>query len=668
MRLTLLALLVSSLSFAHSPAEQKDALNLDWRNTTIKPEDNFFAYANGSWQTQNPIPPEYASWGVFNMLDEKVQHQLHDILKKAAQKQAKPGSITQKVGDFFYSGMDEKAINEAGLKPLEAEFSRINNIKNLADLQKVISHLHLQGVGALFAFGSMQDFKDSNLMIAAAYQGGLGLPTRDYYLEDKPEFVKVREAYINHIEKMFLLMGKSSHEANNNARKIMALETALAKASLSNTAMRDPLAVYHMVPVKKLETMSPHFSWSNYFKEIKLPDIQSINLATPQFFQEMNYQLKNQPINTWKAYLTWHLLDTYAAALSDPFVNEDFHMAQVLNGAKQLLPRWKRVIKAENQALGFAIGKLYVKQHFSKEDKKQVQRLIDSMRKTLAEDLKTLPWMTPATREAALAKLDKMKDRIGYPTVWWDYSPLSIDRGPYVLNVMRGNQFITRRDLNKIGKPVDRTEWAMTPQTVNAYYDPSMNNINLPAAILQPPMFNAKAPDAVNYGAIGSVIGHEIIHGFDDQGAKFDGDGNLKNWWTATDAKSFQAATRCISDQFSGYKVGKLSVKGDLVLGEATADLGGLSLAWKAYSQSPAFKDAPAFENLTPAQQFFLSAAHVWSNNIRPEQARHLVTTDPHPPAMYRVNGTLANMPAFFSAFNIEKTGAMRNEKPCVVW
>lgn len=669
MRLIPLVLFFSTLSFAQSPQEMTETLNLDWRNTNIKPQENFFAYANGSWQAKNPIPPEYGIWSVFNLLDLRVQEQIHQILIAASRnKQAKPGSITQKVGDFYYSGMDEKQINEAGLSPLKEELSRINNIKNLADLQKVIVDLQLKGASTLFTFGSMQDFKDSNQMIGAASQGGLGLPDRDYYLEDKPGFAQIRKAYVEHIANMFQLMGKSTSEAQENAKKIMKLETILAKASMSNIAMRDPAAVYHITPIKTLTNLTPHFSWTDYFRESGLSELTSINLATPDFFKEMNILLKSQPLDTWKAYLTWCLIDAFAPYLSHQFVEEDFKMTQVLNGTKKLLPRWKRVVRTANQSLGFAIGKLYVKKYFSAEDKKQVQHIIDNIRKALETDLETLSWMTPATRKAALLKLEKMKDRVGYPEIWWDYSSLHIDRGPYVLNVIRANQFLSRRDLNKIGKPVDRSEWAMTPQTVNAYYDPSMNNINLPAAILQPPMFDPKAPAAVNYGAIGFVIGHEITHGFDDQGAKFDGDGNLNNWWTPADAKSFKAATRCISDQFNAYKVGDLQVKGDLVMGEATADLGGLTLAWKAFLHSSAFKQAPTLENLTPAQQFFISAAHVWSNNIRPEQARNLVTTDPHPPGLYRVNGTLANMPEFSSAFGIEKPGPMRNAKPCVIW
>lgn len=374
-------------------------------------------------------------------------------------------------------------------------------------------------------------------------------------------------------------------------------------------------------------------------------------------------------LEDWKIYLRWRLIDSFAPYLSQPFVDQNFKMVSAIGGAEKILPRWKRVVNTENGALGFAIGKLYVEKYFSPAEKQQVLEILQNIRTALREDLQTLGWMTPETRQAALKKLDLMEERVGYPEKWWDYSTLKIDRGPYVLNVIRANEFLIKRDLDKIGKPVDRTEWHMTPQTINAYYDPSMNNINLPAGILQPPFFDPKAPAAVNYGAIGFIIGHEITHGFDDKGALFDGHGNLKNWWTPEDLKKFQAATHCIAEQFSQYKVnGDLAVQGDLVVGEATADLGGLTLAYKAFQSSKAYKNAKTIEGFTPEQQFFLGSAHVWASNIRPEKARHLVTTDPHPPMVYRVNGTLANMPQFQLAFALEEGSPMVNKNRCTIW
>lgn len=646
------------------------SLYLNWRNTAVSPGEDFFTHANGTWQKENPIPPEYATWGSFNILQEKVQEIIHQMLIAAANnKNAVPGSIEQKVGDFYFSGMDEVSINKLGIEPLQSEFARIDAIKNLADLQKVITHLQLIGVNAIFGFSSMQDFKNSQEMIGAATQGGLGLPDRDYYLKDDKKFQQIRAAYVQHMTKMFELLGDSPAKASAKAATVMKIETALAKASMSQTKQRDPRAVYHMMNLQQLNKITPNFSWHRYFTALDQPAIKHINLAMPNFFKVMNEQLQTVSLDDWKTYLRWQLIDAFASYLSPPFVEQNFHMTSVLTGTEKLLPRWKRVVKTENGALGFAIGKLYVKKYFSPASKQAALEILHNIRQALQNDLQTLSWMTPETRKAALKKLALMKERVGYPDKWWDYSTLKIDRGPYVLNVKRANEFLIKRDLNKIGKPIDPSEWAMPPQTINAYYDPSMNNLNIPAGILQPPFFDPAALAAVNYGAIGFVMGHEMTHGFDDQGAKFDGYGNLKNWWTAADLKKFQAATNCIVEQFSQYKVeGDLPVQGKLVVGEATADLGGLTLAYHAFHASKFYKNARTIDSITPDQQFFLGSAHVWAGSMRPEQVRNLITTDPHPPMQYRVNGTLANMPQFQTAFTIPKFSPMVNKKRCVIW
>ncbi|WP_408606924.1 M13 family metallopeptidase [Legionella lansingensis] len=656
---------------AMSAANQSTtSLNLDWIDNTISPAQNFFAYANGTWQKQNPIPPEYESWGTFHILQEKMQNILHQLFIEAANdKNAKPGSVEQKVGDFYYSGMDEALINKVGITPLKPEFERIESIKNNEDLQATIVHLQKIGVDAVFNFSSMQDFKDSKQMIGAAIQGGIGLPDRDYYLKDDKKFAEIREAYTDHLTKMFELLGDPTNKAAQEAQVVMAIETTLAKASLSQVELRDPYAIYHVMDEKQLQATTPNFSWPKYLTAMGLPQLKSINLATPDFFKKVNEQLKTVSLDNWKIYLRWRLIDAFAPYLSQPFVDQNFRMTSVISGTEKLLPRWKRVVSTENWALGFAVGKLYVEKYFPPESKQQVAEILQNIRKALRDDLETLSWMTPATRKAALKKLDLMQERVGYPEKWWDYSSLVINRGPYVLNVLRANEFLIKRDLNKIGKPVDTTEWQMTPQTINAYYDPSMNNINLPAGILQPPFFDPKAPSAVNYGAIGFIIGHEMTHGFDDKGSLFDGYGNLQNWWTPEDLKRFQAATNCIAEQFSHYKVnGDLPVQGNLVVGEATADLGGLTLAYNAFRGSKDYEKAKTIEGFTPDQQFFLGSAHVWANNIRPEQARNLVTTDPHPPMIYRVNGTLANMPQFQAAFSIPDGSPMVNKNRCVIW
>ncbi|HVA56231.1 MAG TPA: M13 family metallopeptidase [Gammaproteobacteria bacterium] len=647
-----------------------DGLNLDWLDRSVNPAQNFFEYANGDWQKANPIPPAYSRWGTFNILQNQNEDTIHQILEDAAKNaQAPPGSDTQKIGAFFSSGMDEAAINQAGIKPLEPELDRINNIYNLKQLQTEIAHLQMIGVNALFGMGEMQDFKNSTKVIGVVGQGGLGLPDRDYYLKKDPKFVKIREAYVQHIARSLELLGDTKDNAVRGAGIVMDIETRLAKASMSQVQQRDPLAIYHVMNLVQLDKATPNFSWQDYFANIGHPEFKSINLAMPKFFKAMSMQLASVPLSNWKTYLRWQLVDAFAPYLSQPFVDENFKMQSVLSGAKELLPRWKRVARAENSALGFAIGKAYVEQKFPPSSKAAVLDILHGIRAALHSDLETISWMSPSTRKAAIKKLALMGERIGYPDKWRDYSALQIDRGPYALNVMRANEFENNRELNKIGKPVDSNEWYMTPQTVNAYYDPSMNNINFPAGILQPPFFDPKAPMAVNYGAIGFVMGHETTHGFDDQGSQFDGHGNLKNWWTKADKRHFEKNVNCIAKQFSKYTVdGNLHVQGKLVTGEAIADLGGLKLAWRAFHASPYYKNAKTIDGFTPDQQFFLGAAHVWASNIRPAEARNRVTTDPHPPAMYRVNGTMANLPQFQQAFHVPKNSPMVNKNICVIW
>jgi len=669
MRLTTL-LFTSVASFATYATPTTNALNLDWLDPNTPAKENFYVYANGTWQKNNPIPAEYPSWSTFRVLREKNQTEIRQIIfDAAADKHAKPGSIEQKVGDFYSSGMDETSINSLGITPLHSELSRINNLHTRSELLAEIIHLHLMGVNAFFSFCSMQDFANSNNVIPSIMQGGLGLPDRDYYLKDDAKFKKIRVAYIEYLTNMFILAGDDSITAATAASTVMAIETALATASMSQTAQRDPRAIYHMMDTAQLEKIAPDFLWAHYFSAMGHPKIKRLNIGMPDFLKAMNLQFQQHSINEWKIYLRAHLLGSFASYLSKPFVETNFRMTTALTGTEKLKPRWKRVVDTENDALGFAIGKLYVKQYFSPAAKRDVLKMVKTIRQVLHDDLQTLPWMTPTTRQAAVEKLALMGERIGYPDKWWDYSSLTIDRGPYVLNVLRANQFLVKRDLNKLNKPVDRTEWEMSPQTINAYYDPSMNNINFPTGILQPPFFDPTAPAAVNYGSIGFVIGHEITHGFDDQGAKFDKRGNLHDWWTPEDLKKFKAATACIVDQFSRYTVADtMPVNGELVVGEATADLGGLTLALRAFHASDAYKHAKTINGFTPDQQFFLGAAHAWANNTRPEEACRLVTLDPHPPAMYRINGTLANMPEFQVAFDIPEDSPMVNPKRCVIW
>lgn len=666
-----LAFLFLAVSYAAAPVQQQtDSLHLNWIDKKVNLQDNFYSYANGSWQKNNPIPPEYASWGTFNVVNNRMQDIIHQMLIKASKDtKAKEGSIEQKIGDFYYSGMNEKEINKVGITPLKPELDAILSMRSMDDLQKEIGRLHLIGVDALFGFGSMQDFENSSLMVAAAIQGGLGLPDRDYYLKNDEKFKKIREAYWDHLSKIFVLLGEEPKQATEKARTVLKIETDLASASKSQIELRDPHAIYHMKSIDQLNKLSPNFSWSNYLASQGLSGVTSLNYATPEFFQALNKLLTTYSIKQWQDYLRWHLIDGYASYLSQPFVDQDFKMAQAIAGTEKLLPRWKRVVNTESGALGFAIGKMYVEQYFPEQSKQQVIEMLNNIRAVMKEDIQTLTWMTPETKIAALKKLDLMEARIGYPSVWWDYSGLKVDKGPYVLNVLRANQFLVKRDLNKIGKPIDRTEWAMTPQSINAYYDPSMNNLNIPAGILQPPFFDPSAPPALNYGSIGFVMGHEMTHGFDDQGAQFDGHGNLHNWWSPGDLVKFQQATQCIADQFSNYVVdGDLHVQGKLVVGEAAADLGGITLAYKAFLRSKEYQSAQTISEVTPEQQFFLGTAHVWAMNIRPLQLRNQVTVDPHPPAQYRVNGSLANIPQFQESFAIPNNSPMVSKNRCVIW
>ncbi|HSW92816.1 MAG TPA: M13 family metallopeptidase [Gammaproteobacteria bacterium] len=659
----IITMALALLSGSVFSTETISGLHTDWMDRHQDPMQNFFLYANGNWIKHNPVPPAYSNWGQFHALEEKNLQLIRTLLIRAAEnKDATKGSIEQQIGDFYASGMDEKAIEAAGIKPLLPEFLRIDQIKNNADLERVVAHLHEAGVGALFDFQSMQDLKDSREVIAVLAQGGLSLPDRDYYLKNDTHFKKIRAQYLAHIRKLFELAGDSRPLSDREAKTVMRIETTLAKASMPRILMRNPRAVYHPMSLETLQTMTPDFSWRSYFSDMGLKTLDHVNLAMPAFFKIINAELKTVSLQDWKIYLRWHVLDSFAPYLSKPFEREDFKMKVALTGVKEELPRWKRVIGVENQALGFAIGKIYVEEMFSEASKKAVESMIQQIHFALKEQLQKTTWMSENTKQAALQKLNQMEARVGYPAMWWDYSSLEIHRDSYLLNVMRASRFLTRRDLNKIGKPVDKNDWDMTPQTINAYYDASMNRLNIPAGILQPPFFDINASAAINYGAIGFVIGHEMTHGFDDQGAQFDGTGNLKNWWTQGDLMKFQKKTQKIADQFSRYVVnGSLHVQGKLVMGEAAADLGGLRLAFRAFHTPAIYETVKTVEGFTPDQQFFLSAAHIWASNIRPEEAEHLVMVDPHPPAMYRVNGTLADMTAFREAFGKE---AKNRQKP----
>jgi putative endopeptidase len=646
-----------------------DMANLD---RTCKPCDDFFQFAQGGWIQNNPIPPEYPEWGSFVTLQDQNEKALHGILEAAAtEKSAAPGSNEQKIGDFYATCMDTSAIEKQGLKPLAADLGKIDAIHDTASLVDTAALLQTEGVGVLFGFGSDQDFADSSKVIGVAQQGGLGLPDRDYYMRDDAESKKLREQYVDHIAKMFVLMGDVQDKAASEAKSVLVLETSLARVSMNNVDLRDPQKVYHKMRVPEAQKLTPNLSWDAYFRAIGSPKLAEINIAQPEFFKGLNEMLASVPLAEWKTYLRWQLVDRSARLMPEAFVQENFNFnGKVLTGTKEMRVRWRRCSAATDLQLGEVLGQVYVQKYFPPEAKARALELVRNLLAALHEDLKTLEWMSPATRQAAEEKLRAFALKIGYPDKWRDYSGLKIDRSSYIANSFRASAFENARDLAKIGKPVDRTEWAMTPPTVNAYYNPQLNEIVFPAGILQPQFYDPKRDDAYNYGAIGAVIGHEITHGFDDQGAQFDPKGNLKNWWTPEDLKSFQDKGSCIEKQFDGYEVEKgLHQNGKLVEGESIADLGGLTIAYAALEKSLEGKSrAPDAEGFTPEQRFFLGYSLVWATNMTPEFARLQTNSDPHPLSKFRVNGPLSNMAQFAMAFGCKKGEPMVRKDVCKIW
>ena len=648
-----------------------DLANLD---RSVAPCDDFFQFADGGWVKSNPIPPAYPSWGTFNKLRDDNEGALRKILEEAAgDKNAAAGSNWQKIGSFYASCMDESAIEGAGTKPLQPEFERIAAVKDAAGLQAELAHIQRGGVRALFRFGSAQDYKDSTQEIAEVRQGGLGLPDRDYYTKDDEKSVKLRAAYLLHVANMFKLLGDDEATAAAEAKTIMEIETTLAKASMTRVETRDPDKTYHKMTVAQLGEVTPHLAWNEFFAGAGAPAVSSVNVAQPDFFKQVDAALGSVPLVDWKVYLRWHLIHTAAPALSAKFVDENFAFyGKELQGTKELLPRWRRCVQATDANLGEALGPYYVERNFPPAAKAKAVAMVKNLMDALRTDLATLDWMSPATRQQAAVKLDAIMIKIGYPDKWRDYSSFKVDNGPYAGNILRAGEFATAYDLGKIGKPVDRTEWDMTPPTVNAYYKAPMNEIVFPAGILQPPFYDANRDDAMNYGGIGAVIGHEMTHGFDDQGAKFDAQGNLKNWWTPEDLKNFQQRGDCVARQFDEFEVeAGLHENGKLVEGESIADLGGLTIAHAALEKSLEGKPEPAkIDGFTADQRFFLAFAEIWAGSFRPEYGRMIVATNPHPLGPYRVRGPLSNMASFAKAWGCSASSPMVRpaEKRCRIW
>jgi putative endopeptidase len=670
-------LLLVALSFSQAqstpPAGSPSGpvrFSADMLDKSIDPCTDFYAYACTKWKAQNPIPGDRASWGSFNVLQERGEYIVRDILQKYSPADSSRTVIQQKIGDYYQSCMDESAIESAGTRPLDAEFAAINALSSKQDLAKEAVRLHREGVGMLFAFSSGQDFKDATQVIADADQGGMSLPDRDYYTKDDAKSVDLRKQYVAHVQKMFVLMGDSDSKATAEAKAVMDIETALAKGAFDRVTRRDPNKVYHKMSPKDLAALSPDFSWDVYLNGIGVPSVGSLNVDEPEFIKNLNGVVKSTSLDDWKTYLRWNVVHANAPLLPAKFVNENFEFfSKTLSGTKELAPRWKRCVRADNGDLGEAVGQIYVQDNFGAEGKDRTLKMVNALEKSLGEDIDGLPWMSPDTKKQAQVKLVAIANRIGYPNQWRDYGGLKIVRGDALGNSLRSNEFEFQRQLNKIGKPVDKNDWPYPPMTVNASYNPQLNNITFPAGILQPPFYDNRADDALNFGGIGAVIGHELTHGFDDQGSQFDAQGNLRDWWTEQDKKEFKSRTKCVSDQYSGYTaVEDLKLKGELTLGENTADNGGMRIAYMALMSALAGKEPDPIDGLTAEQRFFLGWANVWCQNRTDALARMMVTVDPHSPGPARVNGVVSNMPEFREAYHCKADAPMVRQNACRVW
>jgi putative endopeptidase len=648
--------------------------NLGSVDRSVKSCDDFFTFADGGWVKAHPIPAAYPRWSSFDELRAANEAVLHQMLEEAAaNKSVTPGSNLQKIADFYASCMNEPAIEASGAKPLDPDFEKIAEIHDFATLQDWVAVSHRAGFPVLFSFSAEQDFKDSTQIIAGASQGGLGLPDRDYYTKDDEKSVKLRASYQQHVANMFKLVGDDDAKAAAEAKAVLDIETALAKASMTRVQRRDPDATYHKMTIAEFGAITPHIAWPRFFEGIGAPNVASLNVAQPDFFKEVDSVVGSTPLDAWKSYLRWHIMHAAAPSLSTAFVNENFNFyGKTLSGTQEILPRWRRCVQATDRYLGEDLGQFYVQRAFPPEAKAAATQMVHNLIAALRDDITTLDWMSPETRKQAVVKLEAIQIKVGYPDKWRDYSSYNVVRDDYLKNVVRGGAFNTAFEMSRIGKPVDRTLWDMTPPTVNAYYSSTMNEIVFPAGIMQPPFYDFKRDDALNYGGMGAVIGHELTHGFDDKGAKFDAQGNLRNWWTPEDLKNFTERGDCIQKQFDSFEVETgLHENGKLVEGESIADLGGLTIAHAALEKALAAKPAPPeIDGFTPDQRFFLAWAQIWAGSIRPEYARVLVATDPHPLGNFRVNAPMSNMPAFAKAWGCAPDSPMvrGDTLRCRIW
>jgi endothelin-converting enzyme/putative endopeptidase len=636
----------------------------------VDPCADFHSFACGGWMATNPIPPDKSRWGRFDELQERNLAILRDILEQVSPNDPKRSDLERKIGDYYASCMDEQAVEAAGAKPLQPELQRIAAIRSRADLIHTVAHLHSIGVPALFAFYPRPDFHQAGMVIATVDQGGLSLPDRDYYLKEDPKSGETRDKYTAHVQKVFELLGDSPQMASLQAKTVLAIETSLAKVSMDRVSRRNPRNLDNKMTVQELLEQAPGMHFTRYFTAVPVPKFETLNVGNPEFVKGLNAMLDSVPLGDWKTYLRWKVARALTPVLPSAFVNEGFNFwNKHLGGAQELEARWKRCTKMTDTHLGEMLGQPYVDRTFGVEGKQRTLKMVHAIEKAMGDDIKSLTWMTEPTKKEALAKLATVANNIGYPDKWRDYSKLQIVRGQAAGNFVRSNAFETARQLNKIGKPVDRKEWSMTPPTVNAYYRPPMNDMNFPAGILQPPFFDKNMDDAVNFGGIGMVVGHELTHGFDDQGRKYDKAGNLHDWWTTEDAREFEKRTQCLVDEYSQFvAVDDVRLNGKLTLGENTADLGGLLLSYMALQDTLAGKQQAKVDGFTPEQRFFLGYGQIWCQNVRPEESRLRAFTDPHSPGKYRVNGVVQNMPEFWKAFGCKPGQPMVRENACRVW
>ncbi|MEO6392902.1 MAG: M13 family metallopeptidase [Pyrinomonadaceae bacterium] len=655
-----------ALAQTAGPRTGFDKANLD---TTCKACDDFNQFANGGWLKANPIPPAFSRWGNSSILAQRNLEVAHSLLEAdAVDKSAAHGSNARKIGDLYASCMDTAAIEAAGTKPIQGQLAAVDKIKDTKDLQRVLAELHRDGVGAMFFFGTLPDAKNTHSNIAVAFQGGLSLPERDYYLAEGMK--EKRAEYVKHVTRMFELLGDDNATASANAATVLTVETKLAQGSMDRISLRDPKMTYNKRALVELNELNINFSWPQYFKDAGRPDIKEVNVATVDFFKTLDREFTATSIADWKTYLRWQVLSDAAAFLPAKFDDENFNFfSKYLVGTKEQLPRWRRCTTLVDGAMGEALGQEYVKKDVSPELITRMRQMINNMIAALREDIGTLEWMTDVTKKQAIEKLEAFLPKVGYPDKWRDYSKLKIDRGSVVENLARVSQFNRERTMSDIGTPVDRMRWGMSVPTVNASYSPLANAITFPAGILRPPFFDINADDAVNYGGIGGVIGHEMSHGFDDQGRQYDAKGLLRDWWTKVDADNYNERANCVAEQFDGFEVRPgLNQIGKTVLGESIGDLGGLKIAYLAYKKSLNGKPAPVIDGFTGDQRFFLGWAQVWATNARPEFEEQQVRTDPHPLARFRVNGPLSNMPEFAAAFSCQAGTKMVRQNRCTIW